>query len=147
MGTQQEKKLRLNRAIGVNARIAHVLGWTRSVHCLRAPPVVSPTRPSAGVFSSGRRYSAQPHPRFLISPRNRPLIHPKSPGHTRPPGCARGLRTREKWGQAHYVGERTREPHFLIANPPSPLIALSPSVACTPPSLLPPAYIPLSDEG
>jgi hypothetical protein len=45
-----------------------------------------------------------------------------------PPGCAQGLQTREKRGWARSVSERTRKPHFLIANPPFPssLVALSP---------------------
>jgi hypothetical protein len=72
-----------------------------------------------------------------------------------PPECARGLRMREKRGWARSIGERTREPFFLVANPP-PLPSLlcrrrhhhssiHRPVACTPPSLLPPAYISTSD--
>jgi hypothetical protein len=117
----------------------------------KAPSAVFLTRSSADIFLSGWRYLAQSRFRFLVFPQNRPLIHPESPGH--PPWCARGLRTREKRGWARSVSERTREPHFLVANPP-PLSLLCrrrhhPSpirrpVACTPPSLLPPAYIPPS---
>jgi hypothetical protein len=45
------------------------------------------------------------------------------------------LRTREKREQARSVGERIREPHFLVANPP-PLVALLPPA---PPLANPPA--------
>jgi hypothetical protein len=54
-----------------------------------------------------------------------------------PPGRARGLRMREKRGRARSIGERTREPYYLVANPPLPsLVALSPPV---PPLANPPA--------
>jgi hypothetical protein len=44
-----------------------------------------------------------------------------------PPGRAQGLQTREKRERARSVGERTRKPYNLVANPPlPPLVALSP---------------------
>jgi hypothetical protein len=54
-----------------------------------------------------------------------------------PPGRARGLRTREKRKQVRSVGERTRKPYNLDANPPlPPVVALSPPA---PPLANPPA--------
>jgi hypothetical protein len=103
---------------------------------LRAPPAVSPTRPPAGIFLSGWRYSAQPCSRFLVFPWDRPLIHPESPGHPRPPGVHSRTPDERKAGTARSVGGRTREPHFLIANPPFLLVALSPPA---PPLANPPA--------
>jgi hypothetical protein len=54
-----------------------------------------------------------------------------------PPGRARGLRTREKRKRARSVGERTRKPYNLDANPSlPPVVALSPPA---PPLANPPA--------
>jgi hypothetical protein len=54
-----------------------------------------------------------------------------------PPGRARGLRTREKWGRACSVGKRHPEPYYLVANPPLPLLVALPPPA--PPLANPPA--------
>jgi hypothetical protein len=102
---------------------------TYSTLYLRAPPAVSLTRPPAAVFF---------HPDGVIRPSRAPTprfppdlaFHPsgKLRPSPSPPGCARGLRTRKKWGRARSVGERTHEPyHFVVANPPSPPVARSPS--------------------
>jgi hypothetical protein len=121
-----------------DVHVAHLLLQPQVSLILRASPAVAPTRPRQSFFLSfGRCYSAQPRPRFLVFPWIWAFIHPESLDHPRPPGVLSGLRTREKRGRARSVGERTREPHFLIANPYShPLVALSPP---TPPLANPPA--------
>jgi hypothetical protein len=119
---------------------------------LRASPAVSPTRPPTAVFYIRTTLffpAAPPAPR--LPPRIWSFVCPESPGHPQPPGCARGLWTREKWGRARSIGERTHEPHrFVVAHPPPlPLLCrrrhhTSPirlPVASTPSFLHPTAYI------
>jgi hypothetical protein len=97
---------------------------------------MNPTRPSTAVFSSGRRKTI-PRPRFLVSPRFGPSSIRRVQAIPGPPGRARGFRTREKRGRARSIGERTREPYYLVTNPPlPPLIALPPPA---PPLANPPA--------
>jgi hypothetical protein len=50
-------------------------------------PRLGPRRP---FFTSGRQYSAQSRPRFLVLHRIWALIHPASPGHPRSPGARSG---------------------------------------------------------
>jgi hypothetical protein len=68
---------------------------------LRASLAVSPTRPPAALFSSGRQKMAQPRPRILVFARIWAFIHPASPCHPRPPlpGHARGVRRKPKRGK------------------------------------------------
>jgi hypothetical protein len=131
---------------------------TASGKCLaniRASLAMNPMRPLAAFFfhpDGEKRFSRAPG--FSFSLGFGPSSIRRAQAIPGPPGRARGLRTREKRGRARSVGERTREPYYLVANPPlPPLVALScrhhPSpirrpVACTPLSLLPPAYIPPS---
>jgi hypothetical protein len=79
------------------------LGFRMSVRALRASPLTRPTRPPAGVFSSGRRKSAQSRPRILVFARIWAFIHPASPGHPRPSGARSGTpderNAREKSGK------------------------------------------------
>jgi hypothetical protein len=50
---------------------------------LRASPAVPRLGPRTPFFTSERRYSAQPRPRFLVFARIWAFIHPASPGHLR----------------------------------------------------------------
>jgi hypothetical protein len=90
---------------------------------------MNPMRPPATLFflhPNGEKWPSSAlgssfSPRFGSSSNRRVQATPA------PPGCARGLRTREKRGRARSVGKRTREPYYLVANPPlPPLVALSP---------------------
>jgi hypothetical protein len=123
---------------------------------LRVSPAMNPTRPPAVFFfhpDGEKRPSRAPN--YSFSPGFGPSSIRRVQAIPAPLACARGLRTREKRGRARSVGERTREPHYLVANPSlPPLVALSPPAppfANSPAgclhsavSLLPPAYIQLS---
>jgi hypothetical protein len=54
-------------------------------HIIRASPAVARLGPRRPFFTSGRRYSVQSRPRFLVFPRIWAFIHPASPGHPRSP--------------------------------------------------------------
>jgi hypothetical protein len=92
--------------------------------------------PRQAFFSSGWRYSAQPRPRFLIFPRNRPLIHPESPGHPRPPGVRSGTPDERKAGMGPLCRRQNMRTPLSRRKSPSPLVALSPPA---PPLANPPA--------
>jgi hypothetical protein len=95
---------------------------------LRPSPAVSPMRPLAALFfyPYGVIWPSRA-PGSSFSPGFGPSSIRRAQAIIGPLGCARGLRTREKRGWARSVSERTREPHYLVANPPlPPLVALSP---------------------
>jgi hypothetical protein len=76
-------------------------------------------------------------PGSSFSPGFEPKSIRRAQANPGPPGRAWGLRTREKRKRARSVGERTRKPYNLNANPSfPPVVALSPPA---PPLANPPA--------
>jgi hypothetical protein len=99
---------------------------------------MNPTRPPAAIFfhPDGEKQPSR-GPGSSFSPGFWPSYIRRVQAIPAPPGCARGLRTTEKRGRASSVGERTREPYYLVANLTlPPLVALSPPA---PPLANPPA--------
>jgi hypothetical protein len=117
--------------------------WWRDVNAwisyleIRASPAMNRRGSRQPFFSSGQRKRPSRAPGFSFPPGFGPSSIRRAQAIPGPPGRARGLRTREKRGRARSVSERTREPYYLVANPPlPPLVAQSPSA---PPLANPPA--------
>jgi hypothetical protein len=68
------------RSCGVQQRRAERLKALQSLEHLQPSPCLGPRTP---FFTSGRRYSAQPCPRFLVFARIWAFIHPASPDRPR----------------------------------------------------------------
>jgi hypothetical protein len=73
--------------------------------------------------------AASPVSRF---PPDLGLYPPGEPKPSRPPGVRSGTPDERKRGRARSVGERTREPHFLVANPRFPSPRCSVAAGTTP---------------
>jgi hypothetical protein len=125
---------------------------------VRASPATSPARPPAPFFyPDGEKWPSRA-PDSSFSPGFGPSSIRWAQAIPGPSGHARGLRTREKRERARSVGERTRKPYNLVANPPLPPPRCSVAAGTTPrqsvgrlPKLHrlfshqpPPAYIPPS---
>jgi hypothetical protein len=94
---------------------------------VRASPAMNPTRPPIALFfhPDGEKWPSRA-PGSPFPPGFGPSSIQQAQAILGPPRRAWGLRTREKRGWARSVGERTREPYYLVANPPLPsLVALS----------------------
>jgi hypothetical protein len=84
---------------------------------VRASLAMSPARPSAPFFSSGRRKTARSRPRILVFVRIWAFIHPASPGHPRSSGACSGTpverNARETASKSPGLSETSSPPRTL----------------------------------